>query len=541
METAFAATIGLVAVLCVFAIVVWSLLMLPAPRPPPVLAGSTRDRWVTPSWLAAVGDACTGADLCDAEVVGMEHARQRLIDELEGALTTPTHSSYYHSSRSAAVLLHGPRGCGKTLLASTTVAGTFAAVVVRVSARDLMAHERVPPQQMMTALVRYAQHCAPSALLIDDLQHLFPGSAQGQRSAAFDLLQEVRRRSRRVPFVIIGMLTTLHDEDPAVAQLLRGFDTAIAVGLPDRHTRQGLIEDIAARRAVRVSDVAQLVELTYGMSGAQVIEAADRACGRAVLIDGPAACLTPTELSLALELPTPPRWIDEFELSRSARPAVDALLTQLLDPVTSIGVVVFGDRGVGRRTLVDCLARTSGRAVVTITSIDWSDDGTIGPVAAARFNDAIDRRPSIVLLEGCDGTDSDGSDDVAAGVGEALDQVLAVPGVSVVAIVGEVRAVHPVLRRPGRLAERVFVSRPDEAARVALLSRHLRTAVLQDVSIEVLATELAGYTSGDVAELVRRAINRARRRDPASRRSGVTVVTARDLWDARQERIGFAS
>lgn len=501
-----------------------------------------RRKSLTPSWLEAVGDVIAAEDLCGVEVLGAEVPRRRLVSAMRAALRRPE-GAVMDAPRSGSVLLHGPRGCGKSLLAQA-VAAQVADHVIRVSVLDLLRQRQVPPQQLLSAIFRHARRGGPSVLIIDDLQHLFTETYLGPRvsGVTFDLVQEIRRRDPPVGSVVVGIATTVGHDDSPVVQLRRGFETVIVVDLPDHRTRVCLIDDVAGRRAIPVDDLIQLAELTHGMTSADVLEAAERACGRAILVDGPAARLTPHELRLALDLPTEPRWIDDLDLSRSVRAEVDALLVQLLDPTAATSVLITGDRGVGRKTLVRCLARSSGRHVVTVTSFGRGDEwSTVESRTVARIDEAVARRPSIVLIDVGGQIGVDLSPQQVRAVGGTVDRAFAVPGVSVVTVAQHRDDVHPRLRSAMRFDSELFVPLPDQPARAALLRRHLRTVVVRDVSIELLAAELVRSTPGYLAEYARRAINCARHRDIAARESGVAVVTARDLWDARQERPDLAA
>lgn len=530
--------LSIVAVVTGLALIVNSFLRPRAPRLPAFDDHDTtspdRQR-VTPSWLEDVVEVVSANDLRGVEIQWAEIHRRRLLDVLHAAMRQPVGDMTY-GGRTVSVLLHGPRGCGKSLLAQA-VALEVADVVVRVSAFDLMRpQEVVSPQQLLAAILRHVRLCAPSVLIIDDLQHLFTGTSRSSSTSGvgFDLLQEIRRQDRQAASVIVGIATTASHEAPAIVRLRRDFDHPVAVGRPDHRARACLLEIVAADRMVPVDEVQRLAELTHDLASADVIEAAERACNRAILVDGPSARLTPDELTLALQLPTEPKWIDDLDLSHSVRPMVDALFTQLLDPATAIGVLITGQQGVGRKTVIRCLARSSARNVVTIPSLGEGDDwGVLGTRTLARIEEAIERRPSMILFDVGEQLGPDLTRQQVHSVAQAIDRALEVPGVCVVAVAPHGDAVHQELRSVTRFDGELFIPRLDQSARVALLRRHLRTVVVADVSIELLATEFAGSTAGDLADYARRVIRYAKRRDPAARRRGITFVTARDLWEAR--------
>jgi transitional endoplasmic reticulum ATPase len=91
-----------------------------------------------------------------------------------------------------------------------------------------------------------------------------------------------------------------------------------------------------------------------------------------------------------------------------------------------------------------------------------------------------------------------------------LDGLTENPNLVVLAATNRRDAIDPALLRPGRLESHVEIPEPDEEGRRKILQVHAGDKPLaNDVDLDALAEELAGYTGADLEALVRSASMRA--------------------------------
>lgn len=88
--------------------------------------------------------------------------------------------------------------------------------------------------------------------------------------------------------------------------------------------------------------------------------------------------------------------------------------------------------------------------------------------------------------------------------------------------------VDPALLRPGRFDRQVVVLPPDEAARAAILRRHLTRSPVGDVDLEAIAHRTEGYSGADLARVCTRAVEFALH---ASVKAGATQPVSQDDLD----------
>jgi len=171
------------------------------------------------------------------------------------------------------VLLFGPPGCGKTLLAKA-VASQCEATFFNVSAAAVMSKWLGESEKNVKALFDTARKAAPSVIFIDEVDSLLSMRAAdeigGERRVKTQFLVELDGlRSRRGEnVVVIGATNRPWDLDPAV---VRRFERRIYVPLPDREAREEIFK--IHLRGVELADdvdLAELAELTVGYTGSDI-------------------------------------------------------------------------------------------------------------------------------------------------------------------------------------------------------------------------------------------------------------------------------
>ena len=105
-------------------------------------------------------------------------------------------------------------------------------------------------------------------------------------------------------------------------------------------------------------------------------------------------------------------------------------------------------------------------------------------------------------------------------------------------------SIDPALLRPGRLEQHIEVPNPDETARREVLAVHTRgTPLGENVDLDELAAETAGYSGAELEALVREASMRAIREiaadiDPEEAEAYAEEVTVdREHFDAAKQTL----
>ena len=186
------------------------------------------------------------------------------------------------------------------------------------------------------------------------------------------------------------------------------------------------------------------------------------------------------------------------------------------------GILLVGPPGTGKTLLAKAVA---GEAGVRFLSISGSDfvELYVG-VGASRVRDLFDQAkkqaPSIVFIDEIDAVGRQRGAGLGGGLDEreqTLNQLLvemdgfnSAEGVIVMAATNRVDILDSALLRPGRFDRQIYVGAPDTRGREEILKVHARNKPLSDdVRLEVIAKQTAGFTGADLQNLLNEAALRA--------------------------------
>lgn len=169
-------------------------------------------------------------------VVGCEDAIQILMERTVFANKCKKISRMYDKDSSGAILLYGPPGCGKTMLADA-LAGETGKFFVKRNVMDVS--ESTHTLKYLFNLIRTLED---SVLFIDEIEALAVNrDYQGMDSRMFAnaLLTEINMSEQNKGMVVIGATNCPWLIDPAMLRSGR-FDCLHYVGVPDGRTREKL-------------------------------------------------------------------------------------------------------------------------------------------------------------------------------------------------------------------------------------------------------------------------------------------------------------
>jgi len=174
------------------------------------------------------------------------------------------------------VLLYGPPGCGKTLLAKA-VANETRATFVKVVASELVQKYIGEGARMVRELFQMARAKAPSILLIDEIDAIggrradisISGEREVQRTL-LQLLSELDGFSARGDVKIIGATNRIDLLDEALLRPGR-FDRVLEIPAPDERGREAIFKVYLKKISVEGEvDARGLARMTEGATGAEI-------------------------------------------------------------------------------------------------------------------------------------------------------------------------------------------------------------------------------------------------------------------------------
>ena len=495
------------------------------------------------------------------DLKGAQPQAARLTEWLKLALDQPQLLQKLGASANLGVLVSGPAGVGKATLVRAVCAGRRLVELDGPDVGALAAQERLNAVADAVATVR----SGGGVLFITDIDALLPTSAERPAEPVATLILAELRTAVATPGV--AFVATSQKPD-ALDPRLRSpelCDRELGLSLTDAVTRKELLEVLLRNVPAEDLTLDEIADRTPGFVRADlaalVREAALRAAARASE-DGKPPALTQDDFTGALTVIRPlsrsateeiavggVTLDDVGDLAETKQALTEAVLWPLQHPDTFArlgiqpprGVLLYGPPGCGKTFVVRALASSGRLSVHAVKGAELMDKWVGASEKAVRelFRRARDSAPSLVFLDEIDALaprrgqsfDSGVTDRVVAALLTELDGIDPLRDVVVLGATNRPDLIDPALLRPGRLEKLVFVEPPDTDARREILRGAGKSVPLaDDVDLDALAGELAGYSAADCVALLREAALTAMRRS-----IDAADVTAADVAAARQK------
>jgi transitional endoplasmic reticulum ATPase len=217
------------------------------------------------------------------EVGGLTEVKEDLKEAVEWPLKNPSVFTRMGIRPPKGIMLYGPPGCGKTLLARA-VATESEANFITIKGPEVFSKWVGESEKAIREVFRKARMASPAVIFFDEFDSLVPGRGMGYADSGVtervisQLLTELDGLVSLEDVVIIAATNRPDIVDPAILRQGR-FDRLIYVPEPDNDSRLAIFK-IYTKGMPLAKDVnlSQLVMLTKKYSGAD-IEALCREAG----------------------------------------------------------------------------------------------------------------------------------------------------------------------------------------------------------------------------------------------------------------------
>ncbi|KAI8619370.1 P-loop containing nucleoside triphosphate hydrolase protein [Chytriomyces sp. MP71] len=175
------------------------------------------------------------------------------------------------------ILLHGPPGCGKSMLANA-IAGESQVPFIQISAPSIVSGMSGESEKKIREIFEEAKTHAPCILFIDEIDAITPKRETAQREMERRIVAQLLTcmddisldKTDGKPVLVIGATNRPDSLDPALRRAGR-FDREIAMGVPDEPARHKILQKLCERLRLQGDlDLRRLAKETPGYVGADL-------------------------------------------------------------------------------------------------------------------------------------------------------------------------------------------------------------------------------------------------------------------------------
>merc|ERR1719512_345607 len=472
------------------------------------------------------------------------------------------------------VLLYGPPGSGKTLIARA-VANETGAFFFLINGPEIMSKMAGESESNLRKAFEEAEKNAPPIIFIDEIDSIAPKrdktNGEVERRIVSQMLTLMDGMKGRSQTVVIGATNRPNTIDAALRRFGR-FDRELDIGVPDDNGRLEILrihtKNMKLAPDVKLEDISANTHGFVGADLAQLCTEAALTCIRekmdlidldeetidAEVLDSMAvsqehftsamgSCNPSSLRETVVEVPNV-KWDDIGGLEETKRSLQEMILYPIDHPEKfekfgmqpSRGVLFYGPPGCGKTLLAKAVASECSANFVSIKGPElltmWFGESEAN--VREVFDKARAAAPCVLFFDELDsiGVARGGSSGDAGGAGDRvmntllteMDGINATKQIFVVGATNRPDIIDPAIKRPGRLDQVIFVDLPDFPARISIFKACLRKSPLDpDVDLAHMAEQTNGYSGADIGGICKAAAKVAIRNQIESQVAKVAI------------------
>ena len=495
------------------------------------------------------------------DIGGLGDAVRKIREMVELPLRHPELFKRLGVEAPKGVLLHGPPGTGKTMLAKA-VAGETSSNFISIGGPEIVSKFYGESEGKLREIFKEAEENAPSIIFIDEIDSIAPKrdevNGEEERRIVAQLLSLMDGLNSRGKVVVIGATNRPNSIDEALRRPGR-FDREIEIGIPDRDGRLEILQ-IHTRGMPLDEDVdlKWLADKTHGYAGADIsalTKEAAMAALRRVLPDVDLEAeeiprevlnnilVTKDDFKNALKDMQPStmrevliekpnvKWEDIGALEEAKQELKEAVEWPLkfgkvfdhMNAKPPKGILLYGPPGTGKTLLAKAVATESEANFIAVKGPEFLNKWVGESEKAVRetFRKARQASPCVIFMDEIDsiapergtGGDSNVTERVISQMLTEMDGLEGLNNVVVIAATNRPDIMDPALLRPGRFDKSIYIGPPDKESRKSIFGIHTgKRPMGEDVDLDDLAEKTEGCTGADIAAICNEAVMNAVRR-----------------------------
>ncbi|WP_101476943.1 CDC48 family AAA ATPase [Candidatus Nitrosotalea bavarica] len=495
------------------------------------------------------------------EIGGLKLQTKRMREIVELPLKHPEIFVRLNIEPHSGILLYGPPGCGKTLIAKV-LASESEANFYSINGPEIMNKYYGETEARLRDIFKEAKENSPSVIFIDEIDAIAPKREEAygdvEKRVVAQLLALMDGLNERGNVIVLGATNRPESVDPALRRPGR-FDREIEISVPNADGRLEILQIHTRGMPLHDVDLKTLAAELHGYTGADIKSLCREAAMKAVRtllpdVENETEKVSP-EILLKLKItlqdfydamheivPTAMRefyvespkvwWREVGGLDDAKRILQDNLIIAIKEPgkfqkmgiKPPKGALLYGPSGCGKTLLARALATESGANMIFVRGPEILSKWVGESEKAIReiFRKAKTSSPCIIIFDELDSLARAKSSE-EGGMGERLLSQLLTEmedgGASRVVVLGisnRPDLIDPSLIRPGRLDLVIFVPPPDEKGRFEIIRLLTKQMPLSgDIDLKEIAVATKGYSGADLVAVCREsAVNAMRNNSP---------------------------
>ncbi len=496
------------------------------------------------------------------DIGGLGDAVRKIREMVELPLRHPELFKRLGVEAPKGVLLHGPPGTGKTMLAKA-VAGETSSNFITIGGPEIVSKFYGESEGKLREIFKEAEENAPSIIFIDEIDSIAPKreevTGEEERRIVAQLLSLMDGLNSRGKVVVIGATNRPNSIDEALRRPGR-FDREIEIGIPDRNGRFEILQ-IHTRGMPLYEDVDLdwLADKTHGYSGADISALTKEAAMAALRRVLPDVDLEAEEIprevlnrisvtkddfkdalrdmqpstmrEVLIEKPNV-KWEDIGALEDAKQELKEAVEWPLkygkvfehMNAKPPKGILLYGPPGTGKTMLAKAVATESEANFIAVKGPEFLNKWVGESEKAVRetFRKARQASPCVIFMDeidsiaperGKNGGDNGVTERVISQMLTEMDGLESLNNVVVIAATNRPDIMDPALLRPGRFDKSILIGPPDTDSRESILGIHTKGKPLAEgVDLRVIAERTEGCSGADLAAICNEAVMNAVRR-----------------------------